>query len=163
MSVLYTKLAGRQKMRYDLIRGAIKTGDLLAWSAGGWTNWHDIQISLVRMFTQSEFSHVGMACVFGERVFILEAVGQGVRLYPLSKELPFYYLSRPRELSEKALNYAFEQLGERYSKWQAIKSFFGAITIGSDDEWECAEYIMSIYGVDGEHIPVNATPTKLIA
>lgn len=149
-------------MKYDDARGEIRTGDLLAWSHGGWGSWHDIQVSLVRMFTQSEFSHVGLALVGAGRVFILEAVGSGVRLFPLSRELPFYWIRRPRPLGPEAVDFAFDRLGDGYSRLQAIRAFFGTLALGEDDQWECAEYVLSILKADGEALTNVATPTGVV-
>jgi hypothetical protein len=57
-------------MKYEAAREKVKSGDLLAWSHRGWRSWYDIQIQLVRFFTQSEYSHVGIAWVVGGRVHI---------------------------------------------------------------------------------------------
>ena len=146
-------------MKYEDARGEIRTGDLLAWSHGGWGSWHDIQVSLVRMFTQSEFSHVGLALVGAGRVFILEAVGSGVRLFPLSRELPFYWIRRPRELGGEAVDFAFDRLGDGYSKLQAIRAFLGSLRLGEDDRWQCAEYVLRVLEADGEILTNVATPT----
>jgi hypothetical protein len=147
---------------YAQARSLIKTGDLLAWSNGGWKSWHDIQVSIARIGQRSEYSHVGMACVLNGRVFILESVGKEVRLYPLSKELPFYWISSPKELGQVALDYAFSKLGEEYSKWQAIKSLFGKLNIGEDNKWECSEYFIAILNADGEKIEALATPSAVV-
>lgn len=149
-------------MKYEDARGEIKTGDLLAWSHGGWGSWHDIQVGLVRTVTQSEFSHVGLALIGAGRVFILEAVGAGVRLFPLSRELPFYWVRRPREISGEAVDFAFDRLGDGYSKLQAIKAFFGSLRLGEDDTWQCAEYVLSVLEADGEVLTNVATPTGVV-
>ena len=149
-------------MKYEDARGEIRTGDLLAWSHGGWGSWHDIQVSLVRMFTQSEFSHVGLALVGAGRVFILEAVGSGVRLFPLSRELPFYWIRRPRELGGEAVDFAFDRLGDGYSKLQAIRAFLGSLRLGEDDRWQCAEYVLRVLEADGEILTNVATPTGVV-
>lgn len=149
-------------MRYAEARTKIKTGDLLAWSHGGWRNWHDIEVSIVRMATRSEYSHVGLAFAGAGRVFILEAVGSGVRLFPLSRELPFYWVRRPASLRGKAVDFAFERIGEEYSKWQAIKAYFGLLTAGEDAEWQCAEYVLAVLRADGEDLTPIATPSAVV-
>lgn len=149
-------------MKYTDNRHLIKTGDLIGFSGGGWSNWHDIQVSLVRMFTQSEYSHVAVAWVVANRVLLLEAVGTGVRIYPLSNDLPCYLISRNKTLSEFALEWALSIMGQEYSKWQAIKAFFGAIKIGHDKSWECAEYVLTIYNKDLDNLSCLATPTEVI-
>ena len=149
-------------MKYDIARSEIRTGDLLAWSHGGWGSWHDIQVLLVRAFTRSEFSHVGLALVGAGRVFILEAVGAGVRLWPLSRELPFYWIRRPRELGGEAVDFAFDRLGDRYSRLQAIAAFLEVLQFGEDDVWQCAEYVIRVLEADGEVLTNVATPTGVV-
>ena len=79
-------------MIYKQARPMIRSGDVLAWSHRGIRSWHDLKIWLVRMFTRSEYSHVGTAWVVGNRVFVIEAVMPKVRIYPLSKLGDFYWL-----------------------------------------------------------------------
>ena len=71
--------------KYSEYRDQIKSGDLLAWSHRGFRSWHDFKVQAVRLFTQSEYSHVGIAWVVGGRVFVIEAVEPRVRIFPLSK------------------------------------------------------------------------------
>ncbi len=149
-------------MKYDEARSQIKTGDLLAWSSGSWRSWHDIQVNLVRVFTRSEFSHVGIALVGAGRVFVLEAVGSGVRLFPLSRALPFWWIRRRAELGAEAVDFAFDRLGDGYSRLQAIRAFFGTLTSGEDDRWQCAEYVLGILQADGEILTNVATPTGVV-
>ncbi len=150
-------------MQYADVRPQIKTGDLLAWSHGGWRTWHDIQVSFVRIFTRSEFSHVGLAWVANGRVFILEAVGSGVRIYPLSRELPFYWVPKPFRLSRNAVNFAFAHIGDAYSKFQAKLAGLGLLQKGDDDVWQCAEFVLSILAQDRWPLDdVDATPTAVV-
>lgn len=150
-------------MKYKDIRSEIKTGDLLAWSSGSWKTWAGIQINIVRIFTRSEYSHVGLAYVNHGRVFILEAVGAGVRIFPLSKELPFYYISKPTKLSRAATTFAFEQLGEKYSKFQAILGGLGLLKDSQDDKWQCAEYVYNILKTDQKDmLDTELTPSAIV-
>lgn len=149
-------------MKYAQAREEIRSGDLLAWSGGGWKSWHDIQVMLVRVFTRSEFSHVGLALVGAGRVFVLEAVSGGVRLFPLSRALPFYWVRRHRELGGEAVDFAFDRLGDGYSKRQAIAAFLGDLRLGEDDIWQCAEYVIRVLEADGEVLTNVATPTGVV-
>lgn len=150
-------------MKYEEARPLIKTGDLLAWSSGSWKTWSGIQINIVRLFTRSEYSHVGMAYVAHDRVFIMEAVGAGVRLFPLSKEIPFYWIQKPHKLSRVATNFAFEHMGEKYSKWQAILGGLKKLTLGEDNQWQCAEYVKSILKMDSkDYLISDITPASLV-
>jgi uncharacterized protein YycO len=149
-------------MKYSFIRDDIKTGDLIAISSGGWKTMHDIQVSVVRMLTQSEYSHVGIAWKVAGRIFLIEAVGSGVRIYPLSKEIPFYWIPNPKELSTEALEEALSRVGESYSKLQAVKAFFKTLKQGEDNAWQCAEFVNYIYTLDGYDLECDFTPSALV-
>jgi uncharacterized protein YycO len=150
-------------MKYADARPQIKTGDLLAWSNGGWGSWHDIQVNFVRMFTRSEYSHVGLAWVANGRVFIIEAVGTGVRIFPLSREIPFYWVRKPSPLTQEAIEFLFERIGAPYSKWQAILAGIGALAKGRDDIWQCAELVLSALKLDDDGLgDIDATPTAVV-
>lgn len=150
-------------MTYDQIRPLIKTGDLLAWSHSGWGSWHAIQVSLVRMFTQSEFSHVGLAFVVYDRIFVLEAVSSGVRIYPLSRALPFYLVSNPKELSTPALEWAFQYIGNEYeSKWRMVLATFIDIDLKNNHRFQCSEYVNGILTMNDQEITVIDTPSAIV-
>ena len=102
-------------MIYSEARATIRSGDILAWSHRGIKSWHDLKIWFVRMFTRSEFSHIGTAWVIGDRVFVIEAVMPLVRIYPLSKLGDFYHLpmGAPWRPSTEAL--ALSKVGHKYS------------------------------------------------
>jgi hypothetical protein len=142
-------------VKYADARSKIKSGDVLAWSHLGWGSWYAIQIQLVRIFTRSEYSHVGIAWCVGERVFVLEAVTAGVRIFPLSKSLPFFLLPW-RRLTDDQLVFALDKIAQRYSKIEAIKAFFG-VNDKTDLEWQCAEYVASVLG-----LPCEATPSAVV-
>jgi hypothetical protein len=108
-------------VKYAEVRPKIKSGDVLAWTHRKWGTWYDFQIQMVRFFTQSEYCHIGVAYVVGERVFVLESVGAGIRQQPLSQELPFYWIPTNVTWTDKALNAAMSKMGQKYSKFDGIK------------------------------------------
>lgn len=123
------------------------------------TVWPYIE-SKVRAFTQSEYSHVGTAWVIGERVFVIEAVTPLVRIFPLSKLLPFYHLPMNAPWSPQALEYALSKIGEPYSQLQAIQAFF---KLPNDDSlWECAELARLIAAKDGINLGESAVPSGVV-
>lgn len=149
-------------MKYVEHRSKITTGDLLAFSSGSWTSLHNAEVNIVRMLTRSEYSHVGVAWVVHNRVFILEAVGSGIRMYPLSKDLPCYWIPRNKTLKNKTLDEAFSLIGEKYSKLEAVKAFFNKVKIGENKVWECAEFVAHLYEVDGDGLNCLATPSSVV-
>lgn len=150
-------------MRYSSTRDTIKTGDLLAWKSGSWKSWHDIQALGVRVGTASSFSHVGMAWADNGRVFVIEATTKGVRLFPLSRLVPFYLVRRPTELEVTALEWAFAHIGDEYeSKLKMVWMALLGRDMPEDDRYQCAELYMTIMKKDGEFITCAQNPSALV-
>ena len=120
-------------MKYTDAREHLKSGDLLAWSHDRWRSWYDIKIQLVRMFTRSEYCHVGVCWCVGGRVFVLEAVSDGVRIFPLSRLLPFYWVPLSAAWEDEVEAWALRQVGERYSQWLAVVAGLGLLKVGVDE------------------------------
>ena len=149
-------------MKYADARSLIKSGDLLAWSHRGWGSWYDLQIQAVRIFTRSEYCHVGVAWVIGGRVFVLEAVKPLVRIFPLSKLLPFYWLPLDAPWCVDAEELALSHIGEPYSTLQAINGFLQNLTPGEDSQWQCAEYVATVLRTNGVDLGDTITPSALV-
>jgi hypothetical protein len=132
-------------MNYEQFRGQINSGDVLVWTHRGWGSWYDIQLQLIKMATRSEYCHVGVAWVVGGRVFIVEAVVPKVRIYPLSKEVPFYHIPCGDDYwNDSVEEYALSKIGEEYSKLEAIKGGINTLRTGENDFWQCSELVNSI-------------------
>lgn len=94
---------------------------------------------LIRLFTWSEWSHVGV--VFDDVVY--EAVGSGVRKVPLDEVLRHYHqnctilnVDVPDEAASRRFLEA--QLGKPYD-YSAIISFVSQRDWAEDDKWFCSE------------------------
>ena len=147
-------------MKYEDVRPTITSGDIIAFTHTGWSSWSDIESQIVRMATRSEFSHVAMAWVVAERIFLLEAVVPEIRIFPLSNFKEFFLLRNCVPLSIEAEEFALSRVGEKYSKWEAIKGYFGR---NRDDRyWQCAEFVSSVLSRDGIDLPGKDTPTDLV-
>lgn len=150
-------------MKYSDARQIIKTGDLLAFTHTAWGSWHDFQIHMVRKATESEFAHVGIAYVIYDRVFILESVGSGVRLFPLSRSLPFYFVSNPSSLSGEALEWAFLHLGEPYeSKVKMVLAELFNIDLKKNKRLQCSEYVNGILAANNQFLTNTDTPSAIV-
>lgn len=146
---------------YAAHRSLIRSGDLLAWSHRGFRTWYDLEVQAVRAFTRSEYSHVGIAWDVGRRLLVLEAVQPMIRIFPLSELLPCYWLSRQWTWTTADLERALLRVGQKYSKWDAVKSFFGKVVPGADDRWQCAEYVVASLALRG-FADVKAIPTAVV-
>lgn len=150
-------------MNYTEARSKFKTGDILAWSHGSWATFHDAKVNLIRIGTRSEYSHVGLTWVVGGRVLVVEAVVPQIRIFPLSKLLPFYQVQMPKRLSKKGEEFMLSQVGGEYSQWEAVKAFIGHVKNGSNSYWECAELVNTTWGVDISAFgQIKATPTETV-
>lgn len=147
-------------MNYSEARPTIKSGDLIAYSAGDWKSWHGIKINLIRIFMRSTYSHVGVAWVISGRVFILEAVVPLTRIYPLSKTGNFYLIPLNAEWSINTEEYALSRIGEAYSQWDAIKAYFNPLKKGSVSE--CAAYAREILLRDGIDLGELSRPDTVV-
>ena len=147
-------------MKYEQARPMIRSGDILAWSHRGVRSWHDLKIWLVRMFTRSEYSHVGTAWVIGDRVFVIEAVMPKVRIYPLSKLGDFYWLQMGAYWRKATETLALSFVGDDYSQVQAMVSPF--ITPPKDDRWECAELVATVARQDSIDLGAVYTPSEVV-
>ena len=147
-------------MLYELYRDNIETGDLLAWSNRKIRRWDDIFKQGIRLFTRSEFHHVGIAWVISGRLFVIEAVPPLVRIYPLSKETPFYHIKMDVPVNDKAEAFLLGTVGEPYSVWSAIRSYFSKPN--EDHQWQCAEYAREFYQSVGIHLGEAFTPSDIV-
>ncbi len=146
-------------MKYAEARDTIKSGDLLAWSHRGWSNWYDFKIQFVRLFQRSEYSHNGIAWVTAGRIFALEAVEPKVRIYPLSSLGSFYllrgYIPWTTEVEEAAL----AEIGEEYSQLEAMAN---SMNRSINDKWQCAKYVWYIAELAGRKLYGKKTPSNVV-
>lgn len=150
-------------MNYVEARPMIKTGDLLAFTHTELKSWYDFQVQVVRMATKSEFSHVGIAYVIYDRIFVLEAVSAGVRMFPLSRALPFYLVSNPILLKDSALEWAFARIGDRYeNKIKMVLAELFDIDLKHNKRLQCSEYVNAILAANDQEITKIDTPTAIV-
>lgn len=147
-------------MKYSDVRDEIKTGDILAWSDGSWTNFHQIQLNLVRIFTRSEYNHVGIAWVVGGRVFVIESVVPKIRIVPLSMLLPCYHIAINNDVTEDEL---LRTVGGKYSKIEAIRGFMNDEMLPESDNWQCAKHIQIIHSkYNSAWVYCKSTPSAVV-
>jgi len=149
-------------MNYQAARRKIRSGDLLAWSHRGWGSWYDLKVQAVRVWTRSEYCHVGIAWRVADRLFALEAVLTGVRIFPLSRMRPFYHLPLPARWTPEVEAWALEQVGEPYSQWQAMLAGVGLLKPGADSIWQCAEYAQAVLRAAGIDLVGDPTPSNIV-
>jgi hypothetical protein len=151
-----------QPTSYTNCRDAIRSGDLLAFSHRRWRSWTDWKIQGVRLAQQSEYAHVGIAVVFGKRIWVIEAVKPVVRIVPLSLLLPAYWIHMSVDWTEEVDTYAMSFIGKAfYSEWEAVMAFIG-LNSRDNDAWECGELVKAIYHKCGIILPGRDIPADIM-
>ena len=143
-------------MRYSDFRPQIKSGDVIAYTHRGIRSWRDFLIWIVRLFGRTEYCHVAIAWVTAGRVFLLEAVGSGVRIFPMSLDLPCFHLDA-QDLTQPQLEYALSQAGKPYSYLDCVEGYLGREQ-GEESHWMCAKYVCKVLG-----LPCKKTPSDVVA
>jgi len=150
---------------YSGIRGEVQSGDLIVFSHYKWASWYDMQVMAVRLFSASEYCHIGVAVVFGGRVWVAESVAPKARLVPLSNFAKdgFYVIPTRTPMKEQELEFLFSKIGvAKYSKWQAMMAYLDKLEIGEDDVFECAEYVIMARRLSGLSLGDSATPSRVV-
>jgi len=141
-------------MQYNDTRPQIQSGDLIGFSH------HNPASIVVQKATGSIYSHVAIAWVVGERVYVFEAVQPLVRIFPLSKLLPFYWCEIKKPLNDDSLNFLNFAVGSEYSLKDCIRAFMGETT--DDNRWQCAELCREALRKNDHAVNIPATPKDLM-
>jgi hypothetical protein len=147
-------------MNYEQVRPKIRSGDLIAFSHGGWSSWSSFKTMLVRAFTLSTYSHVALAWVVAGRVFLLEAVKPKTRIFPLSLEGDFYLLPLNAPWRPETEEFALQRIGVDYSEADAIRAYFEPLEEGKVSE--CSAYVREVMLVDGIRLGDLARPDEVV-
>jgi hypothetical protein len=95
---------------------------------------------------------------------VIEAVSSGVRIFPLSRLLPFYWIPIKLDWTTAVEEFALSKVGEPYSQLDALAAALGLLKIGAGKYWECAEYVMTVLKHAGKDYTGRylATPTAVV-
>jgi len=140
---------------------AIKSGDVLVFSKTKIDSLAGLFGFIVRFFTMSEFSHVGIAWVNNGEYSIVEAQIPEVRMSPLGSKGSFYYIPMDLDLDPNELQILLDKVGEKYSMWEAIKAYFRRNKV-DDDQWICVDLLQYFYNKLGIDIGDNHTPSDIV-
>jgi hypothetical protein len=150
---------------YSEYRDSIVSGDLVVLSHYKWASWYDLQVMAVRLFSATEYCHVGVAVVFGGRVWVAESVSPVARLVPLSNYAKdgMYIIPTRTPMKDEELEYLMSKIGVgKYSKWQAMMAYLDKLEIGEDDLLECAEYAICARRLSGLSLGDRAVPASVV-
>lgn len=147
---------------YKRYRNRIQNGDLLVWSNASGSLITRILLTIVRFFTMSEYSHVGIAYWDkNDRLYVYEASIPYVHFDYLSEKNSFYWVPMNIKWKDEYLKYMKKHLGKDYSIIDAIRGYLGKTDI-SNDKWQCAELCHDFYYSVGIDLGNNYTPSKLL-
>lgn len=122
-NILVHRLDSSCAQPYSTIRLQIKDGDVLLYE--GFT----LPSRVIRWATRSRYSHAGVAVWWNDRLMVLEAVGHGVSVTPLSANLRHYrghvqWFTTQKPISQakrrEMIQFAQQELGKRYALWKSI-------------------------------------------
>lgn len=159
---------------YDSVRRRIKTGDVFLYQGRtffkpvvGWiakiTGW----------FTESRYTHAGMAVWWGERLMVIESIGRGVIVDPCSMSFSRHksdvdWYTYKDGLSDETRNalviHAQEQLGKRFAFWKAflalvrtkLKLFPKRLDKYEEEKrFYCSHFVASVYNNVGHDLKKN--------
>lgn len=132
----------------------IKNGDLIAWQG---TKFID---QVVRFFTRSTYSHVGMAFWKDDVLYVVEAVNPVVAMNPLAGRTEFYHVAMDVQWKPEYETLLMSRLGKEYSIWHDIQAMF--VKPKQDGEWECAMLDTIDYNLMGIPLTNLYTPDALV-
>lgn len=159
---------------YESVRPQFEAGDLLCFRGNG-------PISLlIRFFTKSRYSHVGLVFRYEDHVYCLEAVGRGVSLLIMSElvgryngGIDYFEIKDATDAQRTgALGFSFQQLGKRYNRAGIIR-FLWFLVFGdkektrADGSFFCSELVEEAYRRQGLSLvaqsPSYTSPQDLAA
>ncbi len=155
--------------QYDDVRNQIKNGDVLMYRG------RSLVSKLIRWFTKSRYSHAGLAVWWNDRLMVMEAVGKGVIVNPLSVNVAHYdgrveWFASVAEISEneriELVRFAQQELGKEYATWKIIAIGL-AILFGKSAETTdklrrerrlfCSYYVAQAYNAIGRDLKKNVS------
>lgn len=110
-------------VEYDQDRSHIKNGDVLMYRG------RSLASRIIRFVTRSRYSHAGLAVWWNNRLMVMEAVGRGVIVTPLSANIVAYrgdveWFSSAGEIPDAQriamVEFAQQELGKEYALRKAI-------------------------------------------
>jgi hypothetical protein len=149
---------------YDETRSQIKNGDVLMYRG------RSLESTIIRWVTGSNYSHAGLAAWWNGRLMVLEAVGKGVVVSPLSQNVRAYrgrveWFTSVEEISEnerlRLIEFAQQDLGKEYTLWRAlilgIRVLFGRNMetrdkLRREKRLFCSHYVAASYNAIGRDL-----------
>lgn len=144
-------------MYYREARDAIRDGDIIA------VRGTSLLSRLIEAATGGPWSHVGVAWWLEDRLMVAqqrEVVG--CQIVPVSRLLPFDWISTGVTLTARARSRAFRDLGRSYSYLDALRVGIGLRAMHRDRV--CSTFATTILGLCGRGLPTleRQSPAALV-
>jgi hypothetical protein len=172
-------MRGRSKdhpdaLSYSGMRKTVASGDVLLYEG------EKLFSRIIKKVTRSRFSHAGIAVWWNERLMVMEAVGRGVVVTPLSASVGHYnghvhWYTSKRLLSEeerkRMIIFAQEELGKEYALWKAIWVGIQLLFKWKPEERDelkreqklfCSGYVAQIYNSIGVDLVPGRSDTSVV-
>ena len=172
-------MRGRSKdhpaaLSYSGMRNAVASGDILLYEGETFFS------RVIKKVTRSRFSHAGIAVWWNERLMVMEAVGRGVVVTPLSASVGHYnghvhWYTSKRLLSEgerkRMIIFAQEELGKEYALlkaiWVGIKLLFNwkpekRDKLKREQKLFCSAYVAQIYNSIGVDLKPGLSDSSVV-
>jgi hypothetical protein len=149
---------------YDDVRSSIKDGDVIMYRG------RNLPSRLIRWATRSRYSHAGLAAWWNRRLMVLEAVGKGVVVTPLSTKVRQYHgavewFTCVEDIAEvdrhRMIEFAQQELGKEYARWKAIKLGLRILFQKGQKQRDelrrarqlfCSHYVAEVYNAVGKDL-----------
>jgi hypothetical protein len=145
-------------------RSRIKDGDVLMYRG------RSLVSRIVQLATGSKYSHAGIAAWWNERLMVLEAVGKGVVVTPISRNIRSYSGSVewftcideiPADQRLQMIRFAQRELGKEYALWRAIllgwrvlfqRNLESRDRLRREERLFCSHYVAATYNSIGKDL-----------
>ena len=153
---------------YKSFRDEVKNGDVLMYKNSGIIAW-----IVMKIIGSETYSHAGIVAWWNQRLMVMEAVGKGVIVTPLSYniehahgDVEWYRSVEPisDERRIQMVQFAQQELGKKYAMWKAILLFIGRTLKLDFDKTDklkrenhlfCSQYVSAIYNSIGIDLKKN--------
>jgi hypothetical protein len=144
-------------MKYCYAKKKIHSGDVIAFKGKSWFS------KVIKWWTKSDFTHVGIAWRVGDRLFVIEAGDfHGIRIMPASLQKPFYCIYTGVCWTDQLEKIILSHVGDPYSISGCIMAAFNLATT-RDRSWQCAEFVNYILKNADIDLGKNCeTPAKIV-
>ncbi len=149
---------------YEDVRSSIKDGDVLMYRG------RNIPSRVIQWATRSRYSHAGLAAWWNGRLMVLEAVGRGVVVTPLSSNVRRYHgdvewftcvENIPDADRHRMIKFAQQELGKEYARWKAIALGLRILFLKGEKQRDelrrarqlfCSHYVAEVYNSVGKDL-----------